>query len=98
MKYQIEKNENVQIIRIKEERLDSNLAPELKTIFLVLTKHENAKILIDLEQVSYVDSSGLGALLFGFRQARDRLRRPGYIPHLWWIYSSSPVHLPRTGV
>ena len=71
MKYQIAKIEQVKIIRIQEDRLDTNIAPELKTLFLVLAKPENANILVDLEQVSYVDSSGLGALLFGFRQARD---------------------------
>jgi len=71
MNYQIEKNDDVQLIRIHEERLNSNLAPELKTIFLVLIKPENSQILIDLEKVKYVDSSGLGALLFGLRQARN---------------------------
>jgi anti-sigma B factor antagonist len=71
MKIQIEKKEQVKIIRLREERIDTNIAPELKTLFLVWTKPDNARILVDLEKVSYIDSSGLGALLFGYRRARD---------------------------
>ena len=72
MKYQLEKVEKVKIIRLKEERLDTNVAPELKTLFLVWIKPDSANILIDLKDVQYVDSSGLGALLFGYRQTRDK--------------------------
>ena len=48
MKYQLEKVEKVKIIRLKEERLDTNVAPELKTLFLVWIKPDSANILIDL--------------------------------------------------
>jgi len=62
----------VQIVRINTERFDSNIAPELKTELLLIVEQGNKNILIDLSKVIYVDSSGLGALLFGLRQARDK--------------------------
>jgi anti-sigma B factor antagonist len=61
---------NVTILRLQDERLDSSIASELKAHLLVLIEEGNANILIDLAKVGYTDSSGLGAILFGIRQAR----------------------------
>lgn len=62
---------DVTIVRVQESRLDSNVSSDIKTELLRLIEREGAKkILIDLSQVDYVDSSGLGALLFGHRQAK----------------------------
>ena len=71
MKYQIEKIDEVKVIRLHEKRLDTNIAPDLKTLFLVWIKPDDAHILVDVKDVVYVDSSGLGAILFGLRQARE---------------------------
>jgi len=65
------KQDNVTIIKIDAERLDSNIAPDLKTELLLLADQGVINILVDLTNVVYVDSSGLGALLFGLRQLRD---------------------------
>jgi anti-sigma B factor antagonist len=70
MKFKVDQKENVKIVRLNEERLDTKVAPELKTQLLMLIIAES-KTLIDLSQVQYADSSGLGALLLGVRQARD---------------------------
>ncbi len=61
----------VTIIVIEKERLDSLIAPDLKTELLLLTDNGKMNILIDLSKVSYADSSGLGALLFGLRQIKN---------------------------
>lgn len=66
-----ESKNGVTIIRINRERLDSGIAPDLKTELLILVDQKIKHILIDLTKVSYTDSSGLGALLFGLRQLRD---------------------------
>jgi len=58
------------IVRVEEERIDSKVAPDLKAHLLLLIEQGVDKILIDLSHVEYVDSSGLGALLFGVRQLR----------------------------
>lgn len=66
-----EKKDDVIIVTIDKERLDSVLAPILKSELLVLVNEGVKKILIDLSNVSYADSSGLGALLFGLRQLKN---------------------------
>ena len=71
MSFEKETKNGVTIIRINQERFDSNIAPELKTELLFLVEQGIKNILIDLSNVIYVDSSGLGALLFGLRQLRE---------------------------
>ncbi len=62
--------DNVTILRLQEERLDNIVAADLKAHLLVLIEQGQKDILIDLAKVDYADSSGLGAILFGIRQAR----------------------------
>jgi len=71
MRFVLDEMDDKSILRIHEERLDSKIAPELKTQFLSMIQPKTSKIIVDLEKVNYVDSSGLGALLFGYRQVRD---------------------------
>jgi anti-anti-sigma factor len=66
-----EEKEGITIIKIDEDRLDSMVSPHLKSEFLVLANQGVKRILIDLSRVTYVDSSGLGALLFGSRQFKN---------------------------
>ena len=70
MNFLLEDVDGIKIIRIKEERLDTSIAPDLKAQLLVLI-NEGKTVLLNLEDVQYADSSGLGAILLGFRQARD---------------------------
>ncbi len=72
MEFSVEEREGVKVVRLHERRLDSPLAPKLKTEFLVLLSEPPYKIALDLSEVEYVDSSGLGALLLGVRQAREK--------------------------
>ena len=72
MSFKKEIKDDVTIIRINKERLDTTITPELKTELLVTVDQDKKKILVDLTKVNYVDSSGLGALLFGLRQIRDK--------------------------
>jgi len=62
---------DVTILRLQDARLDNVIAAELKAHLLVMIEEQRIKnILIDLAEVEYADSSGLGAILFGIRQAR----------------------------
>lgn len=70
MNFLLEEVDDTKVLRIKEERLDSHLAPDLKTQLLVLNK-QGGKVIIDLTNTQYIDSSGLGALLLGLRQAKE---------------------------
>ncbi len=71
MNFTIDEIGDVRIFRLKEDRLDSAISADLKAQLLILVDGEGRKLLIDMTQVEYADSSGLGALLLGLRQARD---------------------------
>ncbi len=63
MKYSADKQENFTVLSIQEDNLNSVLAPDLKSE-LVILKNEGVKNLImDLENVQFVDSSGLSSIL-----------------------------------
>ena len=66
-----EQQKGVTIIRVEDERLDSVIAPQLKSELLFLVNDGIKKVLIDLSEVNYADSSGLGAFLFGIRQLKN---------------------------
>ncbi len=65
-----EEQKGVTIIKIEDERLDSIIAPQLKSEILFLSNDGVDKILLDLSNVNYADSSGLGSFLFGIRQMK----------------------------
>ena len=69
MKFEKIQKEGVVVFRLKEKKIDSPLAPELKKELLTAVVHDSPNIIVDMSSVTYVDSSGLGALLFGLRQA-----------------------------
>ncbi|MHA7128321.1 STAS domain-containing protein [Algoriphagus namhaensis] len=68
MKYSIDKKEQYVIFTPMEEKLDSLLAPKLKSELLTIHAEGFSNLVLDLSQVKYVDSSGLSALLVGDRE------------------------------
>ena len=72
MNLTIDRQEKYALVEIHEQKLTSNVAPELKAE-VVMLHHEGFKNLIfDLNEVQYCDSSGLSAILVGFRMCRDQ--------------------------
>lgn len=69
MKYTEELVDGIRIVRIREKKLTCEEAPEMKTQFLKLLSEEGEELIINLKDVEYMDSTGLGSLLFGIRQA-----------------------------
>lgn len=69
MKYQLEKRDGFCIVHVESERLTHMEAPDVKTTFLQLITEDCSILLLNLGSVAYMDSTGLGALLFGMRQA-----------------------------
>lgn len=67
MKYSIDKQEKYTMLRLNEEKLDSNIAPQLKSQMVTLHAEGVRNIILDLSEVKYTDSSGLSALLVGNR-------------------------------
>ncbi len=68
MKYTIDKKEQYVVFTPLEEKIDSLLAPKLKSELLTIHAEGYANIVLDMNQVKYVDSSGLSALLVGDRE------------------------------
>jgi len=67
MKYSVDKQEKYTLLRLNEEKLDSNIAPQLKSEMVTLHAEGVRNIILDLSEVKYTDSSGLSALLVGNR-------------------------------
>lgn len=67
MKYTIDKQETYCIFKLNEPKLDSLLAPALKTELITLNAEGVKNIILDLSEVNYTDSSGLSSLLVGNR-------------------------------
>lgn len=63
-----EKNEVV-VIYVKEERLDAHNSGDLKSEMQKLFQEGKKNVLVDLKDVRFIDSSGLGALVSGFKNA-----------------------------
>lgn len=72
MNLTIDRQEKYVMLKVGEAKLNSTVAPELKAE-VVMLHHESFKNMIfDLSEVQYCDSSGLSALLVGFRLCRDQ--------------------------
>jgi len=71
MSFQIEKTDKYTVIRLQAEKLDSNLAPALKSELVVLNTDGVKSIIIDLTSTRYCDSSGLSAILVANRLCKN---------------------------
>lgn len=52
-------------------RLDAKASPDVRNTLQELIKAGHAKLIVDLENVPFIDSSGLAALVSGLRMARE---------------------------
>jgi anti-sigma B factor antagonist len=69
MQFEQETIGDVLVLRVMERQVTSHEAPEMKTQLLKHLIGDRKKILLDLRAVENMDSTGLGSLLFGIRQA-----------------------------
>lgn len=67
MKYTIDKQEKYSLLHLHEDKLDSRVAPNLKSELITMHAEGIRNIILDLSEVKYTDSSGLSALLVGNR-------------------------------
>lgn len=59
------------MLKLHEEKLDSSVAPGLKSELITLHAEGSKNIILDLSEVKYTDSSGLSALLVGNRIVQE---------------------------
>lgn len=67
MKYTIDKQDRYTVFKLEEETLNSVNAPDLKAELVVLANEGVANLIMDLSAVTFVDSSGLSAILTAHR-------------------------------
>jgi anti-sigma B factor antagonist len=67
MKLHTTKSNGTMVLYIKEKRLDAHNSGELKEQMLQLGENGKIHLVVDLEEVQFIDSSGLGALLSGHK-------------------------------
>ncbi len=67
MKYKVDKQEHYTVLTLEEPTLDSLIAPKLKSELIFLQQEGTRNLILDLSQVTFVDSSGLSAILTGNR-------------------------------
>jgi len=71
MKYSVDKQDKYSLVKLNESKLDTTIAPGLKSEFITMHAEGIKNIILDLSDVKYTDSSGLSALLVGNRTFRQ---------------------------
>ncbi len=71
MKFSVDKQERYFLFRLEEENLNSLMAPDLKSEFVIIRNEGIKNLILDLSDVKYVDSSGLSAILTANRIWKD---------------------------
>lgn len=72
MNLKTELNGNLMVIFVREERLDAHNSDQLKAEINRIFEQGTKDILLDLKEVRFIDSSGLGVLVSGFKNASTR--------------------------
>lgn len=70
MKFEVTKNTQHTVLKLKERKLDVSVSPDLKGEFILLCRPTLKSLVVDLTDVEFCDSSGLSALLIAERQMR----------------------------
>jgi anti-sigma B factor antagonist len=69
MNLKTEANGKVMVVVVREERLDAHNSDELKIEINRLFESGTKELLVDLKEVRFIDSSGLGVLVSGYKNA-----------------------------
>ena len=66
--FELKRNGDIAVFKLNERRFDAQIAGLVKGEFTILLHTEEiSKLIIDLSEVEYCDSSGLSAILLAFR-------------------------------
>jgi anti-sigma B factor antagonist len=63
MRIDVTNREGVTVVRPSGERLDIEVAADFRAMLLSLIEQGHHRLVVDLSEVSFIDSSGLGALV-----------------------------------
>ena len=70
-KYDIQQKDNFTVIKVLVEKLDTNIAPALKSELVLIAGNGEKNMIIDLSEARYCDSSGLSAILVANRLCKN---------------------------
>lgn len=71
MEFKISKKENHTLIEVLVDKLDSHVAPSLKSELVLISGNKEKNIILDLSNCRYCDSSGLSAILVANRLCKN---------------------------
>ena len=69
MNLKTESNGKIIVVMVREERLDAHNSDDLKVEMNRLFESGTKELLVDLKEVRFIDSSGLGSLVSGYKNA-----------------------------
>ncbi len=95
MNLKIEEKNDIVVINVKEERLDAHNSGDLKLEMSRLFGEGKKNVLVDLNDVRFIDSSGLGALVSGFKNAisnQGNLKLSGLQPQVRSMFELTRLH------
>jgi len=67
MSFETEIKDGIAVLTVTASRLDANIAPDLKQVVGDIIDDGTSRIMLDLESVEFMDSSGLGAVISSFK-------------------------------
>lgn len=84
MKLESDDNGDIQIVEVHESRIDAAAAIRFKDRMRELTSNGAPHVVLDLSQVDFIDSSGLGAIVAAMKQlgSTRRLDLAGLTPNV----------------
>ncbi len=71
MEHKVEKRENFTLVKLTGE-IDVSVAPKLRSLLKELIEGGQENLVIDLTEVPFIDSSGLGILVIAFKLAKAK--------------------------
>ncbi len=73
MDFEIIRKEGHSVVKVLNNKLDTNNAPDLKSELVVLGNESIKNIILDISECQYVDSSGLSSILVANRLCEDAI-------------------------
>lgn len=71
MDFNIQNKNHCTVISIETEKLDTHIAPSLKSELVLISGKGERNIILDLKKCQYCDSSGLSAILVANRLCKN---------------------------
>src|SRR4030043_2299952 len=71
MEFKIEKRNHFTLIQVLEEKLDTHIAPTLKSELVLISGNGEKNNILDLSKCRYCDSSGLSSILVANRLCKN---------------------------